>query len=514
MKKVIYISALCIVILLGSCKKFLDERPLEAVDISNFYKTGRDITAGLAGIYLSFQTEMTGPGNNFNGKYFYWGEVRSDNFDKNGYGGSREDELRLNELTSGNALSNWDGLYRTIARCNQAIKYIPRVRETDPNTTVAVANNALAEAYAMRAMCYFYIVRLWGDAPIRLEPYENVALDPTLPREPKAKIIEEVILADLNKAYELITKNQNNTVWRISEGAIAAMLADVYMWRAGTTNNAADYTNAIGAFQKLFAAKGATGVVYGSTNANLEPTASWKQLFLAPTSTREAIWSIHWDPAANGCACLPVSIGRSNSPVRVDSVIHADWQKNTADIRVKQTYDIEQGLGNYDRVQKYYVTNAAMTSITTTADLSATYLVMYRLGDMFLLYAEALNKTGQRADALKYLNYIHQRAGLPAIAATDPSVSTNGVLDERKLETVILQERQWETFAEGKRWFDLVRTNRVNEVMDPIINDRIRRLTGTAGTEGFGTDKGRFLWPLYKTLLEENIKLEQNDSYK
>ncbi len=513
-KKIFQVSALSMIILLGgSCKKFLDEKPLSSVELPSFYKTEKDINSGLAGIYSSFQTEMTGPGNNFNGKYFYWGELRSDNFDKNGYGGSREDELVTNNLTSGNSVSNWEGLYRTIARCNLAIKYIPRVQESDPNVTPDIINTALAEAYAMRAMCYFYIVRLWGDAPIRVEPYEDVTLDPTQARDPKAKVISDVIIPDLEKAYLIIPKAKTPVVWKIGEGAITAMLADVYMWRAGTTNNAADYTTAITWFQKLFGAKGATGTVYGSTSANLEPTATWKQLFLNPDKTKESIWSIHWDPAINGCACIPVSIGKSNSPVRVDTLIHANWPKNTADIRVRQTFDIANGLGHEDRVFKYYVTNAANTSISTTADLSPIYLVMYRLGDMFLLYAEALNKTGQRSEALKYLNYIHQRAGLPAISATDASVSTAGVLEEYKLESTILQERQWETFAEGKRWFDLVRTNRVNLVMDPIINYRYHRLTGQTSTLGFGTDAGKILWPLYKTLLEENPKLIQNPSY-
>jgi hypothetical protein len=133
------------------------------------------------------------------------------------------------------------------------------------------------------------------------------------------------------------------------------------------------------------------------------------------------------------------------------------------------------------------------------------YLVMYRLGDIYLTYAEALNKTGDLANALKYLNFIRVRAGLAAYTASDPAVSS------ANMENTILNERRFELYGEGKRWFDLVRTGKVIEVMDPILKQRQRRL-GTAET-GFGGDANKILFPLYRTLLEDNKKLVQNPSY-
>jgi hypothetical protein len=72
-----------------------------------------------------------------------------------------------------------------------------------------------------------------------------------------------------------------------------------------------------------------------------------------------------------------------------------------------------------------------------------------------------------------------------------------------------------ELFGEGKRWFDLVRTNNVNRVMDDVINRRLTDLQGGIPfTEGFGSDMGRVLWPIFRTLLEDNKKLVQNPSYR
>lgn len=497
---------------LGSCKKFLEEKPQDSVPVTDYYKKAGDITSALAGLYGSFQLEMLGDGvSKYGGKYHYWGEGRSDNFEGNGqYASSIITQMAFNNLTSGNTTSNWEGLYRTIAIANNCIKYFPNIAKLDVTASQTMVNNGLAQAYAMRAICYFYIVRLWGDAPMRIEPYNDLSVDPRQARTSKTTIMDSVIIKDLVTATNLTQKGQSASVWYLNEGAIAAALADVYMWKAGTTNNSADYDNAIIWFKKLFASKGVTGVAYGETNASLEPTATWKNLFLTPTSTKEAIWSISWNNVFSGCACIPVSKQKSNNPVRIDSLIHATWKLNKLDTRVSKTLDTLPGNNHQDKLLKYF--NASSGTITQDPITLDVLPVMYRLGDMFLLYAEALNKKGDMVNALKMMNLIHVRAGMPAILATDPLVSTGGVLNTTKLEDAILQERQYETFGEGKRWFDLVRTNHVFKIMDPILSRRFSSLTGLPVNTSF-SDPNRILWPIYKTLLEDNNKLVQNKPY-
>jgi tetratricopeptide (TPR) repeat protein len=498
MKKLLSITALLGLMVFAGCKKFLDERPLTQVPTSDYFKSLKDVNASMAGMYGSFQEEMVGDGTGFSGKYFYWGEGRSDNFDRSGYPNTTITELSLNTLTSGNGSSDWSGLYRTIGRANTNILYIPQAQKYDNNVTNTVINSNLAQCYALRAVCYFWIVRIWGDAPIWTEPFLDYNQEASRPRNPKAQVLDSV-LADLQRAYTMIPKNATPVIWNINEAAIAATIADVYMWKK-------DYTNAISWMNKVFAAKGGKGTVLGSAASSLEPAATWKNLFLNPTSTNEAIWSIAWDYNFNSCACLPVSIGLSNNPMRVDSVLHTDWKRVAGDIRPKWSYDTLTGTGHVDKIVKYY--NLTANSFPTGAIATSfnTYLVMYRLGDVFLSYAEALNKNGDATNALKYLNYIRVRAGLPALLATDPSISTMN-----KMEDVILKERQYELFAEGKRWFDLVRTDHVVSVMDPIMKQRQIRYGSTP--DGFVGAPDKILWPIHRTLLENNKKLVQNPSY-
>jgi hypothetical protein len=109
-----------------------------------------------------------------------------------------------------------------------------------------------------------------------------------------------------------------------------------------------------------------------------------------------------------------------------------------------------------------------------------------------------------QANALKYLNLVHQRAGLPAYTAAQ-------IVGQNNMQDTILLERQKELFAEGKRWFDLVRTDHVLQVMDPILKAR-QSLAG-ADTIGFGGDKRKYLWPLHRNVLNANSQLVQNPPY-
>ncbi|MBW4889226.1 RagB/SusD family nutrient uptake outer membrane protein [Mucilaginibacter sp. HMF5004] len=525
MKKLIGITAVALIIaIVSSCKKDITELPLSAGDLNNYYKSSKDMTAAIAGMYTSFQEEMTGVGTGkdasdgteaYGGRYHYWGEGRSDNFDRSQYVNSTMTELAFNNLTINNPATDWGGLYRTIYRANLNIKYFPPIAKSDPLVTPIVLNNALAQCYAMRAECYFYIVRLWGDAPVWTEPYTDVTQPSARPRVAKAKIIDSVIIPDLANAYSLIQKNQTPIVWNINEGAICAMMADVYMWRAGQPGGGqTDYQNAITWIQRLFLAKGPTGVAYGGTTAaNLETQTNWKNLFIAPTTSIEPIWSIHWDNTVNGCACIPITTQLSNNPVKADSVVYFTWKKNNkVDTRFAKTIDstatttASTQLAHMDKVLKYFNTNNNANGILPTGSTALSlnvYLVMYRLGDVYLSLAEAYAQTGDLTNALKYLNFIYLRAritGTPAIPATQYTTTV-------AMENAILQERQYELYAEGKRWFDLVRTGNVKNVMDPVVARR-QKAFGTAQT-GF-QDLNKVLWPLSQDALNSNPLLVQN----
>src|SRR5690606_17809783 len=210
-------------------------------------------------------------------------EARSDNWEtRTAYATNATNEIHFNGLTENNTYADWSQLYSTIGRANLLLKNLPLIKNYTPVGTIGALSLAqedsyTAQALAMRALCYFWIVRIWGDAPLRLEPYENVSEQAEQARNPQSEILNQC-LADLQRAYDLTVKNATPTVWYLGEGAISAIAADIHMWKK-------DYPNAIIWFKRLFAAKAPTGKVYntagtittgsGGVLADLQPGTTW-----------------------------------------------------------------------------------------------------------------------------------------------------------------------------------------------------------------------------------------------
>ena len=163
--KYIKIAILAIVLLqVSSCTDILDKDPVSSFSASGFYKTAADAQAGVYGIYDAAQSV-------FRLNFCYWGEGRADNVQSAQSGESLT--LLSNNLNNTTASGDWTALYTMVSRANYAIKYIPTVYgEND-----IAGKQLLGQAHALRALAYFYLVRVWGDVPFITEPYTSVDQD-------------------------------------------------------------------------------------------------------------------------------------------------------------------------------------------------------------------------------------------------------------------------------------------------------------------------------------------------
>jgi hypothetical protein len=141
---------------------------------------------------------------------------------------------------------------------------------------------------------------------------------------------------------------------------------------------------------------------------------------------------------------------------------------------------------------KVYLQNS---SITTTTAAMTEYLMVLRLGEQYLIRAEARAQQGNISGAQSDLNAIRTRGGLSnTTASTQPA-----------LLTAILRERQVELFSEwGHRWFDLKRTENVDAVMSTVTPQKSSSVTW----ESF-----KQLFPLPFLDLQRNVFLVQNNGY-
>src|SRR5690606_17806556 len=103
--------------------------------------------------------------------------------------------------------------------------------------------------------------------------------------------------------------------------------------------------------------------------------------------------------------------------------------------------------------------NWNLVATQTSVNIESYPWPIIRLGDVYLLYAEALNETGKQAEALVYLNRIRERAGLGTVESSWTNFSDNPTKyqDQEGLREIIHQERMIEMAFEGSRYWDLKR---------------------------------------------------------
>src|SRR5690606_22052179 len=88
---------------------------------------------------------------------------------------------------------------------------------------------------------------------------------------------------------------------------------------------------------------------------------------------------------------------------------------------------------------------------------TGTNFPIYRYAEALLYMAEILNEQGKPGDAAGYLNQVRARAGLAATTASS----------QAEMREAIFKERRVELAFENKRWFDIQRTDRIQEIIVP-----------------------------------------------
>jgi hypothetical protein len=217
------------------CEKFLTKQPQQQITTSSFWKTNDDILAGIAAMYNGVQQQCS-----YN--YFAYGDGRTDNFWISQYGNIAYSINGLSNATNG---TDWSPIYTTIERANDLLMHVPVIAASQAGQSIGstAINNYMAQAYGVRAYCYFTLLRIFGGAPVWRVPYDSVGQAKFIPQSSAQYLMDSLVIPDLKNAA-LLADTTQNTVWYVNLGGIRAMLMDVYMWKH-------DYTNAIYWYNKL-----------------------------------------------------------------------------------------------------------------------------------------------------------------------------------------------------------------------------------------------------------------------
>src|SRR5690606_1898973 len=130
----------------------------------------------------------------------------------------------------------------------------------------------------------------------------------------------------------------------------------------------------------------------------------------------------------------------------------------------------------------------AYSSANGGAEQTDKNLRYLRLGEIYLIKAEAANELGNTVDALSALNTVRARVDLPKSTASSQTAIRQAIWKERRLELAF----------EHDRWFDLIRTNQANTAM-------------TAAGKNF--DAKLYLFPIPDNQLIQTPEMTQNTGW-
>ncbi|MEN8879701.1 MAG: RagB/SusD family nutrient uptake outer membrane protein [Polaribacter sp.] len=297
----------------------------------------------------------------------------------------------------------------------------------------------VAEAKFLRALSYYKLVKSFGAVTVNLEASPSLTDTSILARVPAMDVYNNVVIPDLNDAMSVLSTTISNG--RASKYAAQALLGKVYAAMG-------DYASA---------ASNLGAVVNGASAAGITLQANFSDIFgFANEGNSEIIYATQIsssivDEYGFGSDFWNWFVGDdSKSDFPVDSDLVA-------------AFDASDATGATDLRRAVTLESAGTTAIKFPKDGGnggEHDWIEIRLGDVILLYAEALNETGNASGALTQLNKIRNRAGLANSTATSQAEVRTAVLNERRLELAF----------EGHRWDDLVRTNSVDSQMGTSVN--------------------------------------------
>lgn len=482
MKQIIkYTLALSFAFAITSCAKLVDEvNPTHILDASNAFKTIENYEAGLNGAYAQLRSV-----NTYGRNQSVIPDMMSDNLSESPENlpqGTRGMVDWVYAADNGAVEGGWLGLYAVINATNVVINGI------DALTTPAnqkTANRIKGQALALRAWLHFDLLKWFANNYERNSNEAGVPIMTTVSSQnpnlrPSRATVKEVydrIFADLNEALRLLgdVDRAINTAARrvnIDVTAVNAMLARI----------------------SLYAGQDADAIRFATNVINALPLATRAQFpgIWRDDNAAEVAWAIRFNPGEGGPALevySPAGNDRASFDASPDMVALYD-QAN--DIRFN-SYMASGFSTRAPRPASRFIPIKYLGK-GNNRDGVVDFKVL-RTGEMFLIRAEARQRSGDQTGALQDLNTLRAAR----IANFTPGTESGAALAQ-----AIANERRRELFLEGHRWFDLKRTTRT-------INRQNCRPPATQCS--LASNSNKWTWPIPTPELNANPNMTQNAGY-
>jgi hypothetical protein len=488
MKTLLKFNILFVLLMLCSCKKLLTESPNSFLTANNFPSNQAEATTAMYGAYNVLQ------------------EVNLFSYNLVNYMSTGDDLVHPQispptafpgfsmtfQLSASDAIwtTFWTYLWRGVNNCNSVIYALNNL---NTSATASWVVPDLAEMRALRAFYYFYLVRMYGDLPLRLNPTtETVLLAPRMPAtQIYSAILDDLTFAD-NK-LPLIASGGG----RFTAGAVKGLMAQVYITMAGWRRTSQGVMVQGDSQNYLLARTKALEVInLGVYSLNPDYTQIFKNLS-TNTYDPEVIWDVQFEYPDKGSQ-FPyffgafssggaATSGGGNCQARVNSEFVNTLDFN--DSRVAwNVANYTYGSSNWTK-STFTATNSNSCGLTKWQKINpalgqffnnfSTNFPLIRFDDILLIYAEADNEVNSGPgvknaslpvalfpnqtdydviNAIRYrarpaTNKLNKVVGLPVVLPDYVS----GTLTHDTFLTAIMKERAIELLTENNRRFDLER---------------------------------------------------------
>jgi len=536
-----------LLVMASSCKKsYVDLLPPTSLLPDQALATEADIQVALRGAYAGFRA------TDFFGRTVpLLGDLMADNTYQSLTNTNRYTAFNLYNFTSadGNVAGFWTAAYNTILRANNIINASPKI------TNQANVNQYKGEAYAIRALCYFYLVQYFA------RPYTDdpngagvpIVLTYDANAKPARNTVKEVytqILSDLTQATSLMTQFVNSS--QFSKYAARGLQAKVYLTMGDKTNAktaALDVINNSG-FTLLSAAN------YVSFWSTLTPRTDKVETLFETSSDAinnqgfDALANIYnqagygdfllsdeffpvvaFNTPKNGTAAMGTANMSAGSITSVDIINGGSGYSTSASNTTPAVIFAAPPFGGTTATGTATLTGGSISAVTVTnpgtnyqqlleptdvrrglyvtvnrggiAGIAAdkkypgTYgseisdPKIIRMSEMYLIAAEA-SLPGNEADALTYVNYLTSRRNASAIASTGAQLFED-----------IITERRKELALDGIRYLDLQRLKR----------DVVRSNDFPPSARSIPYSNFRRILPIPQQEINANPNIAQNPGY-
>jgi hypothetical protein len=495
----------------------LTEVPKDALTPDNAFKTDLEIVAGVASVYAGLRGTLWG--------YYNLSEITTDELlvptrGQDWYDNGRWLEIHRQQWTanSGSALDDingtWNTLFAGVAKANQMLDIVEKSNSPTKAQTVA-------ELRGLRAWYYFMLMDFFGGVPLATTP--ELAAHARVSRDSIFRFVEAELKA---AATGLPAKWSSEYRGRMTKGAADAMLASLYLNAQVFTATVTAGGVTLGAARWADADAAATRVINSGEYA-LAP--DWKKNFSVDNhdSPEHIFWiaessapslgmslamrGLHYNMLApepwNGFATLAETYRAFDATDDRRSIFLVGGPQKSYNSGVEVTdrqkvplvftdtiNNAEKAAENEGaRLMKFPPLPGA-----SNGDSHPNNFPFFRLAEMYLIKAEALNEQGQTAAAVTQANIVRSRhfsTPKPMVVGTQAAV-----------RQAILDERLFELAGEAKRRQDLIRNG-------SFTAQRRMCSAAIAACIKAAREPYRILFPIPQTQIESNSLLVQNAGY-